>query len=204
MLVKIYPENPNPRQVNLVVEALRKGGVVVYPTDTVYGLGCDIYNHKAAVRVAGIKGKTLEKSEFSFIFSDFSHLSDFTKHIDNDVFKLMKKNLPGPFTFILPANSNVPKIFKGKKKTIGIRIPDSPIVLELVRNLGNPLLTTSVHDEDEVLEYTTDPELIHEKYGKTVDIVIDGGYGKNVASTIIDCTGPETVIIREGAGIPVL
>ena len=204
MLIKIYSENPNPRQINLVVDVLRNGGVVVYPTDTVYGLGCDIYNHKAAERVASIKGTRLEKAEFSFIFSDLSHLSDFTTQIDNDVFKLMKKNLPGPFTFILPANRNVPKIFKGKKKTIGIRVPDNPIVLEIVRTLGNPLLTTSVHDEDEVLEYTTDPELIHEKYGNNVDIVVDGGFGRNIASTIIDCTGEEPVIVREGLSLPLL
>ena len=147
------------------------------------------------------KGKKLEKAEFSFIFSDLSHLSDFTKQLDKNVFKLLKKNLPGPFTFILPANSNVPKIFKGKKKTIGIRVPNNRIILDLVKMLGNPLLTTSVHDEDEVIEYTTDPELIHEKYGDKVDIVIDGGYGGNIASTVVDCTGDEPVILREGPGI---
>jgi tRNA threonylcarbamoyl adenosine modification protein (Sua5/YciO/YrdC/YwlC family) len=201
MIFKIYPENPNPRQMDTVVECLQKGGLVVFPTDTIYGLGCDIYNHRAAERLAAIKGKKLEKAEFSFIFSDLSHLSDFTKQLDKDVFKLLKKNLPGPFTFILPANSNVPKIFKGKKKTIGIRVPNNRIVTELVKMLGNPLLTTSVHDEDEVIEYTTDPELIHEKYGEKVDIVIDGGYGGNVASTVVDCTGDEPVILREGPGI---
>ena len=201
MIIKIYPENPNPRQMDTVVECLQKGGLVVFPTDTIYGLGCDIYNHKAAERLAAIKGKKLEKAEFSFIFSDLSHLSDFTKQLDKNVFKLLKKNLPGPFTFILPANSNVPKIFKGKKKTIGIRVPNNRIIIELVKMLGNPLLTTSVHDEDEVIEYTTDPELIHEKYGEKVDIVIDGGYGGNVASTVVDCTGDEPVILREGPGI---
>jgi tRNA threonylcarbamoyl adenosine modification protein (Sua5/YciO/YrdC/YwlC family) len=201
MIVKIYPENPNPRQMDLVVDCLKKGGLVVFPTDTIYGLGCDIYNHKAAERLAAIKGKKLEKSEFSFIFSDLRHLSDFTKQLDKEVFKLLKKNLPGPFTFILPANRNVPKIFKGKKKTIGIRIPHNRITTELVKMLGNPLLTTSIHDEDEVIEYTTDPELIHEKYGEKVDIVIDGGYGGNIASTVIDCTGEEPVILREGPGI---
>ena len=201
MLIKIYPENPNPRQMDTIVDCLRKGGLVVFPTDTIYGLGCDIYNHKAAERLAALKGKRLEKAEFSFIFSDLSHLSDFTRQLDKEVFKLLKKNLPGPFTFILPANGNVPKIFKGKKKTIGIRVPDNPIVIELVRMLGNPLLTTSVHDEDEVIEYTTDPELIHEKYGMNVDIVIDGGYGGNKASTVVDCTGDEPLIIREGPGI---
>lgn len=204
MLVKIYPENPNPRQVDMVVNSLKAGGIVVFPTDTVYGLGCDIYSHKAAERVAAIKGTKLERAEFSFIFSDLSHISDFVKQIDKNVFKLMKKNLPGPYTFILPANQNVPKIFKGKKKTIGIRIPDNPIVIEIVRILGNPLLTTSVHDEDEVIEYTTDPELIHEKYGDKVDIVVDGGYGSNIASTVIDCTGEEPVIVREGPSLPVI
>jgi len=201
MLVKIYPENPNPRQMDGIVECLQKGGLVVFPTDTIYGLGCDVYNHKAAERLAAIKGKKLEKAEFSFIFADLRHLSDFTKQLDKEVFKLLKKNLPGPFTFILPANSNVPKIFKGKKKTIGIRVPNNRIVIELVKMLGNPLLTTSVHDEDEVIEYTTDPELIHEKYGEKVDIVIDGGFGGNVASTVVDCTGDEPVILREGPGI---
>ena len=201
MLIKIYPENPNPRQMDLVVDCLKKGGLVVFPTDTIYGLGCDIYNHKAAERLAAIKGTRLEKAEFSFIFSDLRHLSDFTKQLDKEVFKLLKKNLPGPFTFILPANSNVPKIFKGKKKTIGIRVPANSIVVEIIKMLGNPLLTTSVHDEDEVIEYTTDPELIYEKYGANVDIVIDGGYGGNVASTIVDCTGDEPLIIREGAGV---
>ena len=201
MIVKIYPENPNPRHMDAIVECLQRGGLVVFPTDTIYGLGCDIYNHKAAERLAAIKGKKLEKAEFSFIFSDLSHLSDFTKQLDKNVFKLLKKNLPGPFTFILPANSNVPKIFKGKKKTIGIRVPNNRIVTDLVKMLGNPLLTTSVHDEDQVIEYTTDPELIHEKYGEKVDIVIDGGYGGNVASTVVDCTGDEPVILREGHGI---
>jgi tRNA threonylcarbamoyl adenosine modification protein (Sua5/YciO/YrdC/YwlC family) len=201
MIIKIYPENPNSRQIDLVVDSLRKGGLVVFPTDTIYGVGCDVYNHKAAEKLAALKGKKLEKAEFSFIFSDLRHLSDFTKQLDKEVFKLLKKNLPGPFTFVLPANSNVPKIFKGKKKTIGIRVPDNPIVTELVKMLGNPLLTTSVHDEDEVIEYTTDPELIHEKYGDKVDIVIDGGYGGNVASTVVDCTGDEPVILREGPGI---
>jgi tRNA threonylcarbamoyl adenosine modification protein (Sua5/YciO/YrdC/YwlC family) len=200
MLLKIYPENPDPHKLDLVIECLHRGGLVVFPTDTIYGLGCDIYNHKAAERLAAIKETRLEKAEFSFIFSDLSHLSDFTKQLDKEVFKLLKKNLPGPFTFILPANSNVPKIFKGKKKTIGIRVPDNPIVLEIVKIFGNPLLTTSVHDEDEVIEYTTDPELIHEKYGSRIDMVIDGGFGGNVPSTIVDCTGDTPVIIREGAG----
>jgi tRNA threonylcarbamoyl adenosine modification protein (Sua5/YciO/YrdC/YwlC family) len=200
MLVRIHPVNPDQRQILKVVEILRKGGVIIYPTDTVYGLGCDIFNQKAVERVARIKGIKLEKTNFSFVFNDLSHLSDYTRHIDNTVFKLMKKYLPGPYTFILPSNSRVPKIFKNKKKTVGIRIPDNLIPLEIVNELGNPILTTSIHDEDEILEYTTDPELIHEKYEALVDLVIDGGYGYNVPSTVIDCTGEEPEIIRPGIG----
>ncbi len=200
MLVRIHPVNPDQRQILKVVEILRKGGVIIYPTDTVYGLGCDIFNQKAVERVARIKGLKLEKTNFSFIFNDLSHLSDYTRHIDNTVFKLMKKYLPGPYTFILPASSKVPKIFKNKKKTVGIRIPDNLIPLEIVNELGNPILTTSIHDEDEILEYTTDPELIHEKYEALVDLVIDGGYGNNMPSTVIDCTGEEPEVIRPGIG----
>lgn len=200
MLVRIHPVNPDQRQILKVVEILRKGGVIIYPTDTVYGLGCDIFNQKAVERVARIKGIKLEKTNFSFVFNDLSHLSDYTRHIDNTVFKLMKKYLPGPYTFILPSNSRVPKIFKNKKKTVGIRIPDNLIPLEIVNELGNPILTTSIHDEDKILEYTTDPELIHEKYEALVDLVIDGGYGYNVPSTVIDCTGEEPEIIRPGIG----
>jgi tRNA threonylcarbamoyl adenosine modification protein (Sua5/YciO/YrdC/YwlC family) len=202
MLIKIYPENPNPKEIEKVVNVLRDGGIVIYPTDTVYAMGCDIFNQKAAEKMAQIKGKRLDKAEFSFIFSDLSHLSDFTMQINTETFKLLKKNLPGPFTFILPANKNVPRVLKEKRKTIGIRVPDNPIILEIVRQLGNPLITTSIHDEDEVIEYTTDPELIHEKYGKMIDLVIDGGFGSNVASTIIDCTGEEPFIIREGIKEP--
>ncbi len=159
MLIKLFNENPNPKDVRRVVEALRNGGLIIYPTDTVYGLGCDITNFKAIEKVARIKGVKPEKSNFSFICSDLSHISDFTKPIPNSVFKLMKKNLPGPFTFILEANNNVPKYFKGKK-TIGIRVPDNNIIREIVKELGNPILSTSIHDEDEILEYSTDPELI--------------------------------------------
>ncbi len=200
MLVRIHPVNPDQRQILKVVEILKKGGIIIYPTDTIYGLGCDIFNQKAVERVARIKGLKLEKTNFSFIFNDLSHLSDYTRHIDNTVFKLMKKYLPGPYTFILPASSKVPKIFKNKKKTVGIRIPDNLIPLEIVNELGNPILTTSIHDEDEILEYTTDPELIHEKYEALVDLVIDGGYGNNMPSTVIDCTGEEPEVIRPGIG----
>jgi tRNA threonylcarbamoyl adenosine modification protein (Sua5/YciO/YrdC/YwlC family) len=200
MLIKIYPENPNPREIEKVVKILKSGGLVIYPTDTVYGLGCDINNSKAVERVAQIKGLNLKKDHLSFICHDMSHLSDYTKALDNHVFKVLKKNLPGPFTFILPANNNVPKLFKNNKKTIGFRIPDNPVILEIVRELGNPVLSTSIRDEDEIVEYTTDPELIHEKYENLVDLVIDGGYGDNEGSTIVDCTSFPFEILRQGKG----
>lgn len=200
MLLRIHPETPSQRQVNMVIDCLKKGGVIIYPTDTVYGLGCDIYNSRAVDRVARIKGIKKEKANFSFICHDLSHLSDFTKPIDNSIFKLMKSSLPGPYTFILNANSNVPRIFQSKKKTVGIRVPDNNIILEIVRELGNPVMTTSIHDEDELLEYTTDPELIYEKYESQVDIVIDGGYGGFVPSTILNCTSDEPELIRRGKG----
>lgn len=200
MIRKIYPENPNPKEINRVVEILKEGGVIIYPTDTVYGIGCDITKGKAIERIYQIKGLRAEKANFSFIVCDLSHLSDFTKPIDNQIYKLMKRNLPGPFTFILEANNNVPKILKSKKKTVGIRIPDNPIILEITRVLGNPILTTSVHSGDVILDYTTDPELIHEDMGNLVDLVIDGGFGNNIPSTIVDCTGPEPIILREGLG----
>jgi len=200
MLVKLFNENPNLREILKIVDVLRKGGLIIYPTDTVYGLGCDITNAKAVEKVARIKNVKVEKNNFSFICSDLSHISDFTKPISNSVFKLMKKNLPGPFTFILEANNNVPKYFKNKK-TVGIRVPDNNIIREIVRELGNPILSTSIHDEDEILEYTTDPELIYEKYQDIAEIVIDGGYGELIPSTIVDCTGDEILIVREGKGI---
>jgi len=201
MLIKIYPENPNPKEIRLVVDVLKNGGLIVYPTDTVYGLGCDITNAKAVEKVARFKNVKVEKSNFSFICVDLSQLADFSKPISNQVFKMLKKYLPGPFTFILNANSNVPKYFKGKKRTVGVRIPDSPIILEIVRMLGNPIMSTSIHDEDEILEYSTDPELIHEKFKDIADLVIDGGYGKNIPSTIVDCTEDVPVVIRQGNGI---
>lgn len=200
MLVKLFNENPNQREILRIVDVLRKGGLIIYPTDTVYGLGCDITNAKAVEKVARIKNVKVEKNNFSFICSDLSHISDFTKPTSNAVFKLMKKNLPGPFTFILEANNNLPKYFKGKK-TVGIRVPDNNIIREIVRELGNPILSTSIHDEDEILEYSTDPELIHEKYEEIAEIVIDGGYGEFIPSTIVDCTGDEIVIVREGKGV---
>jgi tRNA threonylcarbamoyl adenosine modification protein (Sua5/YciO/YrdC/YwlC family) len=201
MLITIHPDNPNPRQISYATDILRKGGVIIYPTDTVYGIGCDIFNAKAVERVAKLKGIKIEKAKFSFICYDLSHLSDFTQHLSSNIFKLMKRNLPGPFTFILPANSNIPKLFKNKKRTVGIRIPDHKIPLEIVKNLGNPILTTSLHDDDEIIDYTTDPEYIHEKYEHLVDLVIDGGYGNNQPSTVIDCTVEEPFITRQGKGI---
>ncbi len=201
MYIKLYNENTNLRQVRQVCEILDSGGVIIYPTDTVYGLGCDIYRQRAIERIARIKGIKPEKANFSFIVSDLSHLSDYTRNIENRIFKLMKSNLPGPFTFILPANNQVPRILKNKKKTVGIRIPDNNIILTVVKELGHPILTTSIHDHDKILEYTTDPEIIYENFKDRIDLLIDGGYGGNVPSTIIDCTADEPVIIRQGLGI---
>lgn len=200
MLVKIYPENPNPREIQLIVECLKDGGIIIYPTDTIYGIGCDIFKPKSIERIVDIIGNKKKKSSLSFICSDLSHLSDFTKPINNQVFKAMKKTLPGPYTFILEANNHVPKILQSKKKTVGIRIPNNNIILEIVTVLGHPILSTSVKDDDEILEYTTDPELIYEKYRDQVDIVIDGGFGDNVPSTVVDCTSGDLEIIREGKG----
>lgn len=200
MIVKIYPENPNSKQIEKVVEILRNGGIIVYPTDSVYGMGCDIHNHKSVEKIAKLRGIKPEKARFSIICHDLSQISAYTKPINNSIFKLMKKNLPGPFTFILNANSKVPALFLSNKKTIGIRIPNNPVILEIVKEFGSPILTTSVHDEDEIIEYTTDPELIHEKYNELVDLVIDGGYGQNIASTVVDCTESEPVIVRQGIG----
>lgn len=201
MLLRINPDKPNYDEIAKVVTCLRDGGVVIYPTDTVYGIGCDINKQRAVERVCKIKGIDPEKANFSFICSDLSHLSDFTRPIDTGIYKVIKKAFPGPFTFILEANNNVPKLFKSKKKTVGIRIPDNIICLEIVKQLGNPIMNTSVHDDDEIIEYTTDPELIYEKYKDVVDIVIAGGYGNNEASTIVDCTDGEFVILRQGLGI---
>lgn len=197
--LKIYPENPNPKALQKVVEVLKRGGLVIYPTDTVYGLGCDITNVKALERIAKIKGIKLERSNFSFICYDLSNLSDYVTQIETPIFKLLKRNLPGPYTFILPGANTLPHPFK-KKKTVGIRIPDNSIALGIVEALGNPIVSTSIHDEDEILEYTTDPELIYEKWGSNVDLVIDGGYGDNQPSTVIEIKGTEVSVIREGKG----
>lgn len=201
MLLSIHPENPDPKKIERVVECLKDGGVIIYPTDTVYSIGCDLNNTKAVSRVAQIKKIKIEKAHFSLVCYDLSHIAEYAKAIDTPVYKLMKKSLPGPFTFILNASSRVPKIFKSNKKTVGIRVPDNNIARQIVDALGNPVIATSVYDDDEILEYTTDPELIHEKYEKLVDMVIDGGYGKNEASTIVDCTGPEPVLLRQGLGV---
>ena len=197
--IKIYEDKPNEAAIKKVVDVLKNGGLVIYPTDTVYGLGCDITNSRALERIAKIKGIKLEKANFSFVCHDLSNLSDYVKQIDTSTFKLLKRALPGPYTFILSGNNNLPKEFK-KKTTVGIRVPDNNIALEIVRMLGNPIVSTSIHDEDEVLEYSTDPELIFEKWQNLVDVVIDGGYGDNVGSTIIDLSGYEPVVIREGKG----
>ena len=201
MLIRIHPDNPAERLIQQVVECLNDGGVIIYPTDTVYGIGCDIFKTKAVDRVALIKGINKDKTMFSFICQDLSSLSQFSKPIPNNIFKLMKANLPGPFTFLLEANNNVPKIIHGKKKTVGIRVPDNKIITEIVTLLGHPIISTSVHEDEDSIEYSTDPELIYEKYRNLVDIVIDGGYGGIEPSTILDCTGQDIEIIRQGKGI---
>ncbi|CEN44858.1 L-threonylcarbamoyladenylate synthase [Capnocytophaga canis] len=197
--IRIYNDNPNEKEIAKVVEILREGGLVIYPTDTVYGLGCDITNTKALEKIARFKGIKLEKANFSFVCADLSNLSDYVKQIDSSTFKILKKALPGPYTFILPGSNNLPKDFK-KKKTVGIRIPDNNIARIIVERLGNPIVSTSIYDEDDLIEYTTDPELIFEKWQNRVDAVIDGGYGDNVASTVIDLSGDEPVVVREGKG----
>ncbi len=200
MLLKIHPEDTSTKKIVKVVEVLQRGGVIIYPTDTVYGFGCDIMNHKAIERIARLKKINIAKKNLSFVCYDLSQLSDFTRQIDNPIFKLMKKNLPGPFTFILAANGNVPRLLKSKKKTVGIRIPDHSVTREIVRVLGNPIITTSLHSEDEILEYPTDPELIWEMYKDKVDLVIDSGYGGNKPSTIVDCSKGDVEITRQSIG----
>lgn len=201
MLIRIYPENPNPKAIQQVVEVLRNGGLIIYPTDTIYGLGCDITNHKAIEKICQIRGIKPDKANFSFICYDLQNISEYIKPIDNAVFRLIKKALPGPFTFIFNASHKVPKLLSSKKKTVGIRIPDNDIAREIVKQLGNPVLSTSIRDDDDILEYSTDPELIYEKYQDLVDMVIDGGYGDNVASTVVDCTSGEFTVLREGKGV---
>lgn len=197
--IKLYPNNPDPRRVEQIVKALRDGAVIIYPTDTVYGMGCDIHNARAVERVARIKGIKPTKNDFSFICYDLSHIADYAR-VSNQAFKLMKSVLPGPFTFILLATNSVPKLLNTNKKTVGIRVPDNDIPRLIVKELGNPIITTSIRDEDEIIEYSTDPELIFEKFQNQVDIVIDGGYGGNVASTIVDATNDDFSIVRQGLG----
>lgn len=198
MLIKLYNENPNQREIDKVVKILKEGGLVVYPTDTVYAMGCDALNVRAVETICKMKGINPSKNNLSIICYDLSNISEYAK-IDNATFKLMKRNLPGAFTFILNTTSLLPKIYK-EKKTVGIRVPDNNIIREIVRNLGNPIMTTSIKNDDEVLEYSTDPELIYEKYEYLVDIVIDGGYGGIEGSTVVDCTGEEPEILRQGKG----
>lgn len=198
-LIKIYPENPNEKAIREVVEVLRNGGVIIYPSDTVYGLGCDITNNKALEKLARLKEIKLDKNKWSFVCSDLSHLSDYVKQIDTSTFKILKRAFPGPYTFILPGNNNLPKAFKNRK-TVGIRVPDNSIVKAIVDVLGHPIVSTSIYDTDEILEYTTDPELIFENWKDRIELVIDGGYGDNTPSTVIDLTGNEPEIIREGKG----
>lgn len=200
MLIRIYEENPNEKAINQVVDILKKGGIIIYPTDTVYGVGCDITNQKAIEKIAKLKGIKPDKANFSFICHDLSHISEYVKPIDTSTFRLLKKALPGAFTFIFNANSNVPKLLSSNKKTVGIRVPDNNIARAIVKQLGNPIISTSIRDEDDIIEYSTDPELIHEKYENLVDLVIDGGYGDNVASTVVSCLDDDFEIIRQGKG----
>jgi tRNA threonylcarbamoyl adenosine modification protein (Sua5/YciO/YrdC/YwlC family) len=200
MLLPIHPDNPDPRKIAQVVDCLKEGGIIVYPTDTVYSFGCDMLNTKALEQLARIKQVKLEKANFSLVCHDLSNLTEYSKQLSNPVFKLMRNSLPGPYTFILEASKAIPKIFSDRKKTVGIRVPDNAIARAIVLALGHPIVATSVHDEDTVLEYTTDPELIYEKFNKLVDIVIDGGPGGFEASTIIDCTNDEIRVVREGKG----
>ncbi|WP_462247437.1 L-threonylcarbamoyladenylate synthase [Ekhidna sp.] len=197
--IKLYSANPERRKIEEVVRVLRNGGVIIYPTDTVYGLGCDIFNQKAVERIRQIKGIKGKHLNLSFICFDLSHISEYTRHLDTPTFKLMKKALPGPYTFILESSSKVPKILNVKKKTVGIRIPDNNIPREIVNELGNPIITTSIHD-DEIHDHATDPEIIYDDFKNLVDIVIDGGFGQVHPSTVIDCTSGTPLLIREGMG----
>jgi len=197
--IKIFNQNPNEKEIDKVVKILQQGGIIIYPTDTVYGIGCDITNSKAMEKIAQIKGVKLMKANFSFICYDLSNLSDYVKQIDTPTYKILKRALPGPYTFILPGNNNLPKSFKNKN-TVGIRIPDNNIIRELVRKLGNPIVSTSIYDEDDLIENTNDPELIYEKWQNIVDVVIDGGYGGNIPSTVVDLSDGEIIILREGKG----
>lgn len=198
MLLHVHPQNPQPRQIKTIVDHLKNGGIIIYPTDTIYGLGCDIFQHKAVERICRIKNIDPQKANLSFICSDLSDLSNYTKPLPTPVFRLLKHYLPGPYTFILPASKEVPKILKTKKDTIGLRIPDHAIANSIVAELGHPLLSASLPGE--MVEEYTDPELMLENFGKLVDIVVDGGIGGMVPSTVIDCTGDEPIVLRYGLG----
>ena len=200
MLIDIHQDNPDYRKIKMVVECLKNGGVIIYPTDTVYAFGCDIYNKKAMERLCRIKGVDIKKHNLSFVCYDLSHIANFTRQLENSTYKLMKKSLPGPYTFILNANSSIPKLFKNKKREVGIRIPDNNIPREIVKELGNPIVTTSVKDNDMIIEYSTDPERIHEYFEKQVDLVISGGYGESTPSTIVKCTDGFAKVLRKGKG----
>ena len=201
--IKIYPTKPNEAAIEKVVKVLQSGGLVIYPTDTVYGLGCDINSHKAMERICAIKRINPEKANLTFICSDLSNITDYSRPVSTSIYKIMKRCLPGPYTFILNANNSLPKLLRNKKKTVGIRVPNSPIVFALVEGLGAPLLSTSIKnldEEDDIIEYPTDPYEIHDQYEHLVDLVIDGGFGRNVPSTIIDCTNDEPLLQRAGLG----
>lgn len=198
--IEINPDNPQPHKLAEVIKVLKAGGIIIYPTDTVYGMGCDITNPKAIEKLCLLKGIKPNKAHFSFICHSISHVSEFTKQISTPIFKTMKRVMPGPYTFIFNASHAVPKLLQTKKKTVGIRVPNHNIPLELVQLLGNPIITTSIRSEDEVVEYNTDPWFLYEQFDKQVDIVIDGGYGQNVASTVVDCTNDEMEILRQGLG----
>ena len=202
MLLEIHPDNPSPRHIKQVIDVLNADGVIIFPTDTIYGIGCDIKNAKAFEKLCRIRGVKPQKANFSFLLNDLSHISSYTKPFERNVFKLLKATLPGPFTYILPASNTVPSLFRNNKKTIGIRVPDNKIIQALIEELGGPLVSASLRDDQDIIsEYLTDPAEIHDRFGNMVDLVIDGGYGKNIASTIIDCTGDEPEVIREGLGI---
>lgn len=200
MLLTIHHQNPDLRKIKIAVDCLQNGGVIIFPTDTIYAMGCSLYQPKAVDRICRIKGVQLSKSNFSLICHDLSNISDFTRPFNRNIFKLLNRSLPGAYTFILNANNKVPDLFKSKKKTIGIRVPENEIALSLIRELAGPIISTSLHDDDEILEYPSDPGLIYEKYEKLVEMVIDGGIGKLIPSTIIDCTSETPMIVREGAG----
>lgn len=199
-LIKLFPKNPDQRKIDHIVEVLKKGGVIIYPTDTIYGIGCDLFNRQAVDRLCKIKEIKPKNLNLSFICYDMSHISEYVRGMDTPTFKILKRALPGPYTFILESSSKVPKILKVNKKTVGIRIPDHNIPRQIVQTLGNPIVTSSIKDDDEVIEYTTDPEHIFDEFQNLVDIVIDGGYGGNIPSTVIDCTTGEPEVIREGLG----